>query len=52
VGLIEQHDAPGLQYEWVVRARLDSFWSRPAPLRNLNASAYTIPFGSGERGPQ
>ena len=37
----------GIQFDWIVRTRVDTYWSGPAPpLSSLQPSAYYIPYGT------
>jgi len=37
----------GASYAWIIRTRLDAFWSAPVPpVHTFQAEAYTIPWGS------
>lgn len=48
VHLVHQYEKQaGVSYAWIIRARLDAFWSAPVPpVHTFQAEAYTIPWGS------
>lgn len=50
--MVERHEARrGFNYTWLVRARVDSFFSARAPrLRLFDPAAFTVPFGSNNGG--
>ncbi|XP_024538142.1 uncharacterized protein LOC9656132 [Selaginella moellendorffii] len=46
--LITKHERRhGFQYDWIIRTRLDGYWSAPMPpISTFDGAHYTIPYGS------
>ncbi|XP_002972802.2 uncharacterized protein LOC9636809 [Selaginella moellendorffii] len=41
----QQEELQGFKYDWIVRTRLDTFWTAPIPVEYRN-STYTVPRGT------
>ncbi|MBA0807960.1 hypothetical protein Gohar_023732 [Gossypium harknessii] len=47
ITMIESHQKQhGFTYDWIVRTRVDGYWSEPLHPRNFVAGRYTVPSGS------
>ncbi|KAB2029838.1 hypothetical protein ES319_D05G188700v1 [Gossypium barbadense] len=47
ITMIESHQKQhGFTYDWIVRTRVDGYWSAPLHPRNFVAGRYTVPYGS------
>lgn len=47
ITMIESHQKQhGFTYDWIVRTRVDGYWSAPLHPRNFVAGRYTVPSGS------